>query len=454
MDDFVREGGDDFVAENLDDSIFANLGIDLFLVFNREGHAAFERYKNHLDGTPILGAEFTAPFLWRASPALSANSPAAATLVRLQNGTLLQLAAQSVTRSDGSGTPSGSVLVGRIVGPEVLAELRGRVRLQFTLKPPGSWTKSPERVPVLEGDHMTVGFGYKNAKGETVASIELTRRANIIAQGHRTLSITTISTLVVLSVVLVFLLLILQFSIVTPLGELSKTITQIQSTGDLATRVALGRSDEIGKLAENFDKMLAQLGERAERLEKLASSDELTGLNNRRFIMEYLRQEVESAARYGYELSILLLDVDHFKRINDTAGHATGDRVLANLGSILRSTLRDSDRVGRYGGEEFLVVLPHQGSTGALAVAERVRRAVEASDGHGVTWTLTVSIGAATWEGQSREALLFSADKNLYRAKSEGRNRVVARVVTMEELPGSSLLRGATWSKMPPSNAN
>lgn len=162
------------------------------------------------------------------------------------------------------------------------------------------------------------------------------------------------------------------------------------------------------------------------RLQTLSITDELTGLLNRRHMLVRLREECARASRTGSPVAVLLLDVDHFKRINDRHGHAVGDRVLQQVARALRQNLRESDLCGRYGGEEFLVALPDTDPDAAVRVAEKLRRAagqvavVDQSDE-----MVTVSIGVAA--GRERpDTLIDLADQRMYRAKRGGRDQVVA----------------------------
>jgi diguanylate cyclase (GGDEF)-like protein len=175
-----------------------------------------------------------------------------------------------------------------------------------------------------------------------------------------------------------------------------------------------------------------------ERLKQLGMTDSLTGLANRRYFDERLREELMRAARYGVPVSCLFIDIDSFKRINDTYGHQSGDRALAAVAACVRQQVRLGDTVARYGGEEFAALL--QGDRAdALIVAERVRMAVERlglQDDHGERIALTVSIGvAARMAGGAPadavslgRAMMEEADRAMYQAKRNGRNRVEALV--------------------------
>ena len=166
-----------------------------------------------------------------------------------------------------------------------------------------------------------------------------------------------------------------------------------------------------------------------ERLREQATHDPLTGLWNHSTILEALAAEFSRASREGVAVSVLMVDLDHFKRVNDTYGHAAGDQVLKETACRLRTAVRQYDLVGRVGGEEFLIVLPHCTAQGAAVIGERIRACIgeapiETSKG---ALQITGSIGVATWTPDDQAApgaLLQTADKALYRAKHGGRNRV------------------------------
>lgn len=181
-------------------------------------------------------------------------------------------------------------------------------------------------------------------------------------------------------------------------------------------------------------RLQAELREKNAVLAEISITDLVTGLRNRRYVTEFLSVELLRSARYKSPLAVLLLDLDDFKRVNDTYGHKTGDRVLQKVGETLRASLRGTDLAGRFGGEEFLVVLPQTGLEGACALAERIRRAVAEGTvevGSGPPISVTASIGAAVLAGatQTAEQLLEAADAALYAAKDAGRDRVVAAPV-------------------------
>ena len=200
----------------------------------------------------------------------------------------------------------------------------------------------------------------------------------------------------------------------------------------------LGESDvefaeEVIKTAINAIEKAYQLETVQSDREKyrwLANVDALTGCLNRRAFMERLERELDRVRRYGVFLSVLMIDIDRFKDINDTHGHLVGDSVLRQLGDLLRAEVRSVDLAARYGGEEFVIVLPDTEDEGALYFAERLRKRVEEQNfsetGDPLRVTVSIGVAAASVEGEitEPELLIARADEALYRAKNEGRNRV------------------------------
>ena len=162
--------------------------------------------------------------------------------------------------------------------------------------------------------------------------------------------------------------------------------------------------------------------------ETRAATDSLTGLANTRASHDTLKRMVAQSFRTEAPLTGALLDLDHFKQINDLFGHARGDEVLAAVGSVLQGTIRESDFVGRFGGEEFLLLLPDTGRDEGLLVSEKIRAAVSKVSLRGVDRPITASLGLAVYpeDAADAETLLRHADRALYTAKANGRNRVEA----------------------------
>jgi two-component system cell cycle response regulator len=171
---------------------------------------------------------------------------------------------------------------------------------------------------------------------------------------------------------------------------------------------------------------------RSQRLLQMATSDHLTGLFNRGYVDDRLAIELSRARRYGKQLSIAVIDADRFKSLNDTHGHSAGDLVLRTIGSILRESFRQSDTAGRYGGEEFVVILPETDMEAAQRKVERLREQVAstpialATRGEKIQMTISAGLASFPQDGEDAAELFALADERMFLAKREGRNRVVA----------------------------
>ncbi|CAN5220204.1 hypothetical protein BH09GEM1_BH09GEM1_14930 [soil metagenome] len=197
--------------------------------------------------------------------------------------------------------------------------------------------------------------------------------------------------------------------------------------GDISPTFRFGvdkRPDDLTLLANSFEAMRSRLAEQI-------GTDPLTGCLNRRALESRLRAEWRQAKRRSSTVSVLAIDLDHFKEINDSRGHPFGDIVLQELAGIMKATARDTDAVARSGGDEFVIVLPDTGWEGALTFAERLRRRVDdfTFGADTAEIRITISVGVALARGDhpiSPEMLLHEADRSLYKAKSAGRNRIFA----------------------------
>ena len=233
-----------------------------------------------------------------------------------------------------------------------------------------------------------------------------------------------------------------EFFVLRNIRTLLDTARRVRS-GDLGARTGLHREkDELNQVGREFDEMAETLQRRdlelkkaMQELQEQAITDPLTGLHNARYLRELLPREMLRAKRKGSPLAAIMIDVDHFKRINDSLGHEAGDGVLKELGALLKKSIRGSDIACRYGGEEFAIILADATSEGARRRAEDIRAAVkhlELRHGGKPIGGLTVSLGVALFPYHADQAttLLRKAGEALYQAKSAGRDRVVVSDAT------------------------
>jgi len=234
-----------------------------------------------------------------------------------------------------------------------------------------------------------------------------------------------------------------------PLELLLAAVTRF-GEGDQTARAQIGSNDEVGRLAVAFNHMAVriskhtselearvtertrELSDAYERIKNISITDPLTGCFNRRHMDEQLGNELARSNRYGYQMSLLMCDIDYFKRVNDAYGHQAGDHVLFEISSVLRKGLRkEIDWVARFGGEEFVLVLPETSLESAAILAERVRQAIEACPltymGKSLQVTASFGLTSSSLDGnETIDTILSRVDGLLYQAKKAGRNRVVA----------------------------
>jgi diguanylate cyclase (GGDEF)-like protein len=220
---------------------------------------------------------------------------------------------------------------------------------------------------------------------------------------------------------------LLSLLIVRPLNRLTQAAAKV-AKGDLdvGLPVTPGGGSEVGYLTEVFNDMVARLRDSRTELERLSATDPLTGLFNRRRVMEVLENEVRRSRRLRHRFSVVMADVDLFKRYNDEYGHPAGDEVLKRVATIMREASRDVDFVARYGGEEFLIMLPETELEGATEFAERIRKKLGKEKLPAGRITLSLGVSAFPIHGDTPDQLIAEADAALYLAKRAGGDRVTA----------------------------
>ena len=250
----------------------------------------------------------------------------------------------------------------------------------------------------------------------------------------------------------------LQRFVVRPIKKLDDGANLITKTGDLDVSIDIKSKDEFGGLANSFTVMEGELKKHRDhleglvtertndlnaanrKLEELSITDALTNVYNRRFLNGKMTEEIRRSHRAKRPVSLIAIDIDHFKEINDTKGHGTGDAAIKHVADILKDTVRQIDIVARYGGDEFFIIVPETGREGAVTLSKKIMGRIESAvlekDGEKIKFT--ISLGVSTFDGATfketfindkivesiREDLMKSADAALYKAKEQGRNRV------------------------------
>lgn len=288
-------------------------------------------------------------------------------------------------------------------------------------------SKAPEAAPTQLDQRVNQIMFQLDQAYETYYTEIGAQRAQIIDSENRYLLVISVSVGLGLLIAIIGSVWLIR-SVLVPLREFEKGMANF-SQNNLSYRLPLETHDEIGHLAREFNAMAERLMQHQHKLEELSARDGLTGLYNRRELEKRLHEETQRARRYTHPLSVMMLDIDHFKNVNDQYGHQAGDEVLITVTDLIQLHMRPVDVVCRYGGEELAVILPETDEEGARTVAERVRATVADS----ITTTpqgdmvhVTVSIGIATFprDGDTASSLIHAADTALYVAKQEGRNLV------------------------------
>jgi len=327
---------------------------------------------------------------------------------------------------------------------------------------------SPERLlsrleqSVIEDDYLgRVIFHYHTDSIEALRRKADAAIAGLIKESERNARTATqhltrmrlIEGTLLFALSLLAISLITLFTIIQPLRQLTRH-AETMARGDFAPLgdATTARQDELGILIRAFNLMSEQirrshqwlqaaneqleqkveertreLADKNRQLEALSTTDWLTRISNRVKLESDFSVQLDRARHFGTSFAVLLCDVDYFKRINDTFGHQAGDQVLIELARLLKHSMRQSDQVGRWGGEEFMLILPETSLDDALTLAERLRLMVSRHGFPGGAASVTISVGVSAYRADdTQESLIERADQALYRAKSEGRNRVRA----------------------------
>ncbi len=299
----------------------------------------------------------------------------------------------------------------------------------------------------LLGDRITAEARYQlidhverfhNAVSETLLRLRATaqQRVNVtVEETNRRLSRLLLLGLT-MGVLLLILIIALTFALsMATRRSLREMITRMRDLAegrpDFGKRLSVHSNDELGLLVNWFNQLSEKLELDYKKIELLSITDKLTQLYNRTKIDQLLEEELRRAVRYDQSLALILIDLDHFKSVNDEYGHHVGDEVLREMAQLLRDSVRATDSVGRWGGEEFIVIAPNTNLPQALVLAEKLRTRV-AGHAFPVIGGKTASLGVAVLaEDDTEESLTRRADQALYLAKEQGRNRAVSESLLM-----------------------
>ncbi|MGE0079852.1 MAG: putative bifunctional diguanylate cyclase/phosphodiesterase [Thiohalomonadaceae bacterium] len=444
---FMVDGNEDYRRATLLPSHFAGLRVDLIVYLRPGGDALFAG--GHLPGATTvfpLSRDTVAQLAASVAPykvALEEHAKAI-TGYALLNGRVVMLAFAPILTSDQKGPSRGVLVMGRQLSPDYLRGVAtaGGPRLSLALD---GVADEAHRVQV-EGPDLIAGYvSLPGLSGAPVGMLRAEMTRDIFRQGEVSRHWLLVSLVIAGVAFLVVVTVVLDRLFLSRLARIDKAVTVIRQERDRTRRLKVQGTDELERLAATINETLDALASSEEQLRHEALHDPLTGLANRVLFTNRLETALKKARRNGYRCAVLLVDLDHFKLINDSFGHSIGDQFLLNAALRMGGVLRSVDTVARLGGDEFGILLdPIDNDAEASRCAERIVRALD----NPVTWQghqlhVTASIGIAIYDGgdTSPEDLLRDADTAMYRAKQKGRNGFAlfdeamhAQVVTRLEL--------------------
>jgi diguanylate cyclase (GGDEF)-like protein len=435
--EFMQSHSTDFVRTELTDETFNIIHINVFLLLDRNRRVVLQK---GLGGLPLQPSDFAA--IAAAYQPDRERKAEAHGLLQVR-GHILLLAYQPILTSRGAGESRGTLVMGRDLSDSVVASLSRSVGLPLWLEPAdhaptgntqnSAWSDGTSSV-LLEGDSTMLAYiplddMFGVSRRLLVARIPY----DLHTEGNKVMRYLLLLLMLAGVVHCGVLLLVLEENLLARLAKLNRRIKQVTVSGDLSLRLESGGSDELAALAGAVNAMLAtmqkgksELLQAQESLRFHAEHDSLTGILNRRAIRDVLRRELARCRRENNTLGVIVADVDLFKKINDHYGHGVGDAALVAVVQRISATLRPYDVIGRYGGEEFLIIAPGCDLHLTQKLAERVRVAVcdEVVDLGNESTTITISLGATLGTAESDpEFLVAMADAAMYEAKRNGRNR-------------------------------
>jgi diguanylate cyclase (GGDEF)-like protein len=447
-----------FIESAIPPDWLSRVRLDVVAVLSADGRVLFA--KSSADGVtarglpPQLMSHLTA-----GAPLVTHDGPTASHsgLVTFSDSRWI-VASRPIVTSAETGKIRGTFVLGRRLDTDLLNRVSAAIGLPVavaSVHPQALAVGDHYEMQVTSADQFTAIAPLHDVYGSSIGWLTVRVPREIEAQ-RRITQYYLLTSLIIAAIALVAaVLFLLDQYIVRRVGVLARFLRDVDASGDLTARLADPRRDEIGRVATAVNELLGTLEHRNREIEearsqaclaleesarknqeleqanltiaRLAGTDDLTGLANRRMFDSRLDEQIARAVRKGEPFTVLLADIDHFKVVNDTYGHQTGDRVLVHVASRLATHTRGYDLAARYGGEEFTVLLTGTDGEEGVMVADRIRLDIEQLAVPGYDRPVTVSIGVAEWHrGESADAIMRRADDGLYQAKRTGRNRVEA----------------------------
>lgn len=460
---FMVDRNDDYLDSNYGDLALQNLNLRLVMLVNE--HRAVTLLKSLRIAPGGSEATKDVDELLRAASTLDERTVATGKkgILLFSDGPVL-VALHPIRTSTGSGPTRGVLIMARNLDYHFLARISSVVQVPLVLKPnyeqreplwreASTQLKAPGSsfVRALDEDRLVEFSVLNDFYGESKLLLRIMHPREIWHQGKKATQI-LMAFIVVMGVIFGILnVWLIHRYVVSRIEKLIHFTTNFKTDQGLGQRILIAGNDEIAQLGEQMNQMLHQLQLSHEelvtasaRLQFEATHDALTGAWNRAAALEMLDRELDRCSREHNEVAVIMLDVDHFKSINDRYGHSAGDIVLKCITSVIARNLRSFDVLARYGGEEFLVIAPACSLAGARGLTHRILHRLQAATIPVADTSIHVSASAGITVGSSplkSEDLIALADRAMYRAKGNGRNRAHC-----EEPDRDSPVRGAIYA--------
>lgn len=427
--DFVQNKHTEYVNVNLTEDILDNTQLNRIEFFDEHGKSFYSRSDGKLNIDSLLTGSK------RLHDKFYIHGKNYSGVIRLEDKFAF-ISLKPILKSDGTGPSVGSIMMLRYIDESLLSKLNKTTNTNIQLLSSDDKYHLDDNsdliTEVLSKNELKVISRLHTLKGEEGILSEITLSRNFIKESERLIDYFFVfsSILGLFSLIVSFYL--IRKEIVFPLNALVKHIINVREDSTYTHNELESKTDEIGIVAKEFNHLLLSVKETNDRLKRIALSDTLTGLGNRMDLESHLESERRFSYREHKEFSILMLDIDYFKKYNDTYGHVKGDEVLIRVAdTIKRFGLRPHDYVARYGGEEFIILLPETSTEGSSVVAERILSSVEElgiehSSSELDKKIISVSIGCVSLiakKEDTHEFLINKADEALYMAKKSGRDR-------------------------------
>ena len=437
---FVRDGNHTFIATNLDDTTLPLVSLHFMVFLDVTGEPRYVLAQSGGATTRNVMPDGLAAYLEQHPAMVHPPRSGTAGVVSLPGGIAL-VASRQILKSSGVGPTDGTMIAGRyldgqeraalerVIGAPVRVSSEASAALSSdgvgtwdTLAAGTEFLATPVDAQTQRGEALLYGV---DGKPTALLQVELPRTtASLMRQSTGLLVAGAIAALLAFVVVVV---LTVDRLVLTRVARLSSDVRQVGMNGDFGARVDARGQDELSVLAEDINWMLSSLQNSEQEMAYLATHDVLTGLTNRRLFQDELARELSEHRRLGQCGAVLWLDLDHFKDVNDSLGHAVGDELLRQLAALLRSKTRRYGTLARLGGDEFAMIIPHADEHEALETANRIISLLASSvfeiGHHQLTTGASVGIALYPDHGETAEELLPCADLAMYHAKADGRMR-------------------------------